>query len=575
MQTLARRLVWVCGLLLAPALQAAAAGQVITLLHLNDTHSHLDSFGPKDAQLSGTIGGLTRAATVIKAAQDRNANTLLLHGGDLFAGDLFFNRFFGVPELQVLRDLGLEAMVVGNHELDLGPDVLARTAVAAALPPGFLLGANVDTSGCGSEPDCAPLLQLIQASRVVEIAGVRVGVFGMTTPDDRTMMPSPLEVLGRGHPGAVVAAALAAAAELRASGADVVILLSHLGLAYDEAIANAQDAGPQIDFILGGHDHLALTSPIEVRGTRIVSAGAFYRYVGQLRFSLDGSSVRFEDYALLPVGPDVAPDPATQALVDSLEQDVVARYGDVYGEVIAEAGLDLGRDHDPARPSRDTALGNLVTDSYRFATRSDVGLTATGFIAERIWKGPILPADVFRSVPYGYDAASGLDARLVRVGLRGSELLRGIEVALDQLGTRDALELQVSGLRYHYDSRKPSLQRIVPGSAQVKGRPIEPDRVYSVTANQLVATILERDLGWRFESRELTGVVEYVALRDYVRRLAEVTTHAQGRIADVGDIERHVASALRPAPARRAPRPRPVVPRQLASARRPPSPRRE
>jgi 5'-nucleotidase / UDP-sugar diphosphatase len=530
MRMCSRRFASTLALLMGLVLPPTLPGQTVTVLHVNDTHSHLDSFGPKDAQLDGTLGGLTRAASVIKKAESENENTLLLHAGDLFVGDLFFNKYFGVPELQILRSLGLQAMTVGNHEFDLGPGVLAM-AGSAAVPAGFFLSANVDTSGCSSKP-CAPLQQLIQPSRIVDVKGVRIGIFGMTTPDDPTMIPAPVKVTGQGSPAIVVGTAINTAAALRQQGAQVVILLSHLGLAYDKAIANTQP-GPLIDFIIGGHDHDVLAEPVVVKGTPIVSAGEFYDYVGQLRFTWDGSGVHFDDYNLLPVGPDVVPDPATQAMVETLKQGIVQTYGDVYHDVIAWAPWNLERHYDPTRPARDTALGNLVTDAYRFKTGTEIGLAASGYIAERIWEGPIVPADVFRPVAYGYDPATGLDFPLVKLGIKGSELVKGMEIALTYLGVTDAFFLQFSGLRYQYDSRLPKMHRIVPGSVHVGGQLIDPDRAYSVTANYAVALIAQQGMGLHLESWDMAGLDEYVALRDYVEYLKNVTTHSNGRIKDV------------------------------------------
>ena len=109
-----------------PALAARPA--TITLLHVNDTHSHLDAWGPKDRHLDGTLGGMAKAASVIAAVRATEPNVLLLHAGDVFHGDLFFNEYFGVPELQLMKQLGFDAMAVGNHEFDFGPDVLADVA---------------------------------------------------------------------------------------------------------------------------------------------------------------------------------------------------------------------------------------------------------------------------------------------------------------------------------------------------------------------------------------------------------------------------------------------------------------
>src|SRR5437016_1914165 len=104
--------------------QIEAAGTTITLLHVNDTHSHLDAIGPKDAALKGTLGGIARAATVIGQLRAIEPNVLLLHAGDVFQGDPMFNAYFGVPEFQLMKQLGFDAMAVGNHEFDFGPGVL-------------------------------------------------------------------------------------------------------------------------------------------------------------------------------------------------------------------------------------------------------------------------------------------------------------------------------------------------------------------------------------------------------------------------------------------------------------------
>jgi len=84
MRTFFRRFVPTLALLLSLARPLNALGQTITVLHVNDTHSHVDSFGPKDAHLDGTIGGLVRAATVIGAQKAIEPDALLLHAGDAF-----------------------------------------------------------------------------------------------------------------------------------------------------------------------------------------------------------------------------------------------------------------------------------------------------------------------------------------------------------------------------------------------------------------------------------------------------------------------------------------------------------
>jgi len=78
-----------------------AQGVEITILHVNDSHSHLDATGPKDVNLEGTLGGISKAATLIGTIKATEPNVLLLHAGDFCVGDLFYNMYFGVPELQL------------------------------------------------------------------------------------------------------------------------------------------------------------------------------------------------------------------------------------------------------------------------------------------------------------------------------------------------------------------------------------------------------------------------------------------------------------------------------------------
>ena len=97
------------------------AQDTLTVVHINDTHSHLVPWGPKDTGGIGTYGAIARAVSVIGQIQATEENVLFLHAGDVFIGDPMFNKYFGVPELQILASLGCDALTLGNHEFDLYP----------------------------------------------------------------------------------------------------------------------------------------------------------------------------------------------------------------------------------------------------------------------------------------------------------------------------------------------------------------------------------------------------------------------------------------------------------------------
>ncbi len=527
----------VCGLAVAVATAVwlatcpvlAASPVTVTLLHVNDTHSYLDAWGPKDRHLEGTIGGMAKAASVIAAVRAREPNVLLLHAGDVFQGDLFFNQYFGVPELQLMQQLGFDAMAVGNHEFAFGPDVLAGS-LAAAYGDGTLplLSANLDLTGYPA------LATWIRPSVIKQVAGVRIGIFGMTTPDDVMNMPAPVVILGAGDPAALMGIAAQQVGELRSAGADVVICLSHLGVLYDRALAANV---PGIDIIVGGHDHYVFARPEVVTNpegqpTLILQAGADYEHVGRLRFTLDAGAVKVLSYKLLPVDEDVRPLTQVQNVVDDLKQGIVARYGDVYNLTLATAVHDLETTTDPEQPERDTAMGDLVTDALRAKTGTDIALTANGLVCKGIPRGPIVGVDIFRPVPFGYDPATGLGFKIATFRITGAELVEGLETGLAYLGINEDFFLQVSGMSFKYDPRAAVGARVLAASVRVHGRRIDPEQTYSVTVNEAVAALLPL-MGVEVSDLQLLPDLEYDVLKEHVVALHRVNVRPEGRIVDV------------------------------------------
>ncbi|MBI4915017.1 MAG: bifunctional metallophosphatase/5'-nucleotidase [Acidobacteria bacterium] len=516
-------------LLACACLHAGIAGAAtVTVLFVNDTHAHLDAVGPRDAALTGTVGGIARAATVIARERGADPAALVLHAGDFFQGDLFFNAYFGVPELRLLAAAGVDAIAVGNHEFDLGPEVLAG-ALSEAFPNAEvpLLSANLDLSGF-------PVLSaFISPSMIREVAGVKVGIFGMTVPDDPLMRPDPVQVLGAGDPEVLLGLAGAEVSGLRAAGAQVVICLSHLGYAYDRALA---ETVPGVDIVVGGHDHLELSEPVQVDNpsggtTLIVSAGSHYRYVGRLRVDAGPDGVRLLDYALLPLDAGVPPAPEVQAVVEQLKSGIVARWGDVYGTEVARARRPIAKDWDRGI-FRDSPMGNLVTDALRLRTGADIAITANGLISEGLPEGPLVAADVFRTVSYGYDLETGLGLRVATFDITGAELVHGLEATLAFLGISRDFFLEVSGMRFSYDPEEPVGSRVAHSSVRIGHERLSLSRTYSVAVNTGIVVLLPM-LGVEVSNVQLLPILEYDAVLDHVRTLRTLDARSEGRIREL------------------------------------------
>jgi 5'-nucleotidase/UDP-sugar diphosphatase len=497
----------------------------ITLLHVNDTHSHLDAVGPKEWDLDGTLGGIARAATVIGRIRATEGNVLLLHAGDVFQGDLFFNKYFGVPEFQLMLQLGFDAMAVGNHEFDFGPGVLNDALTAAFAGGSFpLLSANLENL------EAVPGLgNWIKPSILKTVGGVRIGIFGMTVPNDPTNMPAPVIIRDD-----IIPIVRQAVTNLHASGAEVVICLSHLGIFNDKIVA-ANVSG--IDFMIGGHDHFVFEQPVSVRNpagkpTLIFQAGEHYKYIGKLRFRVNHGKVYLRDYHILPVDRWVRPDPAIAGIISGLKAGIVAQYGDVYRTVVGYAKDELAKKYDAKSPVRDTPLGNLITDAFRKKTSTDIAITPDGLISEEIYAGRIVGADVFRAVSYGFDEGTGKGFKLATLDLAGAELVKSLEVGLSQIEVGDDFFLQVSGMSFNYDPKQPVGQRVKLESIRIKGKPIDPTATYSVTVNTGVVALLDF-AGVHAENVALLPDFEYDVLKDYIATLGVVRYQTEGRIKDV------------------------------------------
>ncbi len=500
---------------------AFGQGTQITVLHTGDTHSHLDAFGPKDCSGKGTIGGIAKAATIIGTVKATVPNVLTLHAGDFFVGDFFFNKYFGVAELQIMKQIGYDALTVGNHEFDLGPEVLL-----GALAEGFsggsfpLVSANLDLSGF-------PQLGAYVAPYTIKtIDGVDVGIFGMTIPNPLNN-PDPVIVQEN-----IPEIAYATVTAMRANGADVVIFLSHLGWGIDSSLA----AGiPGIDFIVGGHDHILFQQPKSVTNplgtqTLVMQGGPNYEHVGKLTFTYSGGVVTFDNYALIPVNATVPPVPEIQEVINYLKQGIAATYGNVYTYPVGYALRDIGRV--PTNMHfKDSPIGNLVTDSYRNRTCTEIAITANGMISDILYRGKIVGADVLRTVPYGFDTTTGLGFNLVKMKIRGDMLIGGLEIGLSMIGIDNDFFLQVSGMKFRYDPDNPVGSRVIVPSVRINGKHLNPAKMYSITVNEGIFGILTSS-GIIVEDVVFTGVPEYMALKQYISMLHFLNYKSMGRIAE-------------------------------------------
>ncbi len=507
----------------------------ITILHINDSHSTLEAIGPRDNNYHGTMGGISRIATLVGLTRMTEPNVLFLHAGDISIGDIFFNKYFHVPELQLLGSFGLDAMTLGNHEFDLGPEVLLGSLQYAYPNPSDvfpLLSANSDFS----DPTISGLQNYVHPYVIKQYGNTKVGIFGLTTPATNLISnPSPVIISDD-----LATIAYATVQTLRnVELCDVVILLSHLGVAIDQQLASNI---PGIDIIVGGHDHYKYESPISITNpfggtTLIVQARSNYMYAGKMKLVFEAGTLNLIDYQLIPIDTNIPQEPTVQAIVANMITDIETFYGIPF--YTQPMGYSFAYFEEEARDliklgSHDTPAGNLVADAFKVYTGTDIAFQAGGSIALPLWEGIFTPSDIFRLNGYGFNMVNTLGFQLVTFNMVGAALIAGLEFGLADIELSDEFMIQCSGIEYTYDATKPQGSRVV--SVKINNQPVDPAATYSITANEMVIGILDYLAIPYTDLNVLTGVTEFEAVSQYVIGQGNILFPKEiGRILNVGD----------------------------------------
>jgi 5'-nucleotidase len=507
-----------------------AQGDVLTILHFNDSHSTLAPLGPRALNLEGTQGGIARAASIIGLTQATEENVLLLHAGDVSIGDLFYTKYFATAEFQLMASLGFDAMAVGNHEFDLTPDVLLGGLQKSFSPEeGFpLIASNLIFDGTIPE-----LEAYIEPYTVIEKGPIKVGIFSLLTPSTNLFsMPSPIIVSE-----VIVEKAAEMVTTLTMFECDVIILLSHLGAECDQLVASHV---PGIDVIVSGHDHYKFETPLAITDpeggtTLLVQAKSNYLYAGKMKLEVNGDNVQLIDYELIHLDENIPEEPTVKAVVDDLIAGIELTYGPVYSQQIGYANAFFEEEATNlfSLGAHDTSIGNLVSDAFIETFGTDIAIQAGGSTALPLWKGPLVAADVFRVNGYGFNTINGLGFQMVTFDVEGEYLLKGLEFGLSEIEKNDEFLLQVSGMQYYFDGTKPAFSRLV--DVFIDGLPVDPTATYSVAASESVLLILDL-LSIPYSNIQLfEGITEFQILSDYIINMGGVIHPKKlGRILNVG-----------------------------------------
>ncbi len=462
-----------------PTLAAEAAENKIFIVHTNDVHSRIDV-----EQFVATI------------AKEKGPNVLVLSAGDALHGQPFATISRGESVVKVMNTVGYDAMAPGNHEFNYGLDRLVELSKEMKFP---LLAANVLDKATGKN--------VFSTYVIKDVAGVKVGIFGLTTPET-TVKTDPRNVASVDF----IAPAKTAASmvnELKEKGADVIIALVHLGL--DEETKEEERSSylaknvPGIDLIVDGHSHTVLKEGQAEGDTMIVQTGSYGDSIGLTELTLKDKKVVAKKESLIekPQDNGVAADEAVKA-----EIDVVKKANEeITKVVIGKTPVDLQGERGDVR-TKETNLSDLINDALIHATGADIAITNGGNIRATIKAGDITKGDILTVLPFGNI--------IITKDIKGANILEALELGFSAYPETAGGFTHVAGVKVTFDPAKEKGSRIT-NIVMENGAPFDKEKTYKLVTNDFLAaggdgyTMLVGNEGYTEYAAMDEMVIDYIA----------------------------------------------------------------
>ncbi|MCK8463039.1 5'-nucleotidase/apyrase family protein [Aliiroseovarius sp. S1339] len=505
---------------LAVTAGTAAADYTLTVLHTNDFHARFEPISKYDSGCSAEdntagecFGGSARLVSALAEARARSNNSILVDGGDQFQGTLFYTYYKGKLAAEMMNKMGYDAMTVGNHEFDDGPEVLSGFMDAVDFP---VLMSNADVSGEEL------LAGKLAKSAVIERGGEKLGLIGLTPQDtDELASPGPNVIFTD-----PVQAVQGEVDKLTAEGVNKIIVLSHSGYRVDQTIAEGTTG---VDIIVGGHTNTLLSNtnesaegpyPTMVGSTAIVSAYAYGKFLGELNVTFDdeGNITEATGEPIIMDGA-VAEDEATVARIT----EAAAPLEEIRNKVVAETAELIDGERDSCR-AKECAMGNIIADAMLDRVKDqgiEIALANGGGIRASIDAGEVTMGEVLTVLPF--------QNTLSTFQVSGATILEALENGVSQHEEGAGRFLQVAGLKYAFDVSKPAGERV--SDVMVGEAPIDPEKTYGVVSNNYVRNggdgfkmFLDAENAYDFGPDLADVTAEYMA------KMGPVTPMLDGRI---------------------------------------------
>ena len=452
--------------------EATMAGKTV-ILHTNDVH--------------GAVEGYAYIAQLKADYEAKGAEVILVDAGDFSQGTTYVSTTKGADAVTMMNAAGYDVVTLGNHEFDYGYAQLKENMSKAKFK---VVCADVFNE------DGTPIFDANYTYTTK--SGVKVGFFGMETPETQTKAnPALIKGLTFATGDAFTKAAADQVAALK--DADVVICLAHLGVDAESAPYRSTDlyaAVKGIDFIVDGHSHTVMTKG--EKGEPIQSTGTAFANIGVI--VIDDASKKIESNFLYEIKEDTAKD----ATVATAAKTIVDRVDKEYGVVFAKSEVTLNGAKAPnGNRDSETNNGDLITDAMLWKVMQNkegltvdadhvVAITNGGGIRAAIKPGDVTKKDINTVLPFGNTVAviyvtgaellEALEASTYSLPVGGFPQVAGINFTLSTAVAYDANAETYPASTYYGPK---SINRVVINS--INGKEFKADDTYAVVTNNFVA----------------------------------------------------------------------------------------
>ncbi|MFD0716444.1 bifunctional metallophosphatase/5'-nucleotidase [Paenibacillus sp. GCM10027626] len=450
---------------------------VVVLLHSNDVHSRLEQAAKMSSYIADTRRELgCDHVLVVDIGDHMDRMRPETEGSD------------GEVNIALLNAAGYEAVTLGNNEgltftAEQLEEKLGKQAKFIPICANMKL---IGRDGTSSRPEW------LQPSAIVQKSGLAIGLIGVTAA-----FANFYTLLGwdASDPLAAVREQVAAMREQ----ADVVVIMSHLGLPLDRMMAEQIDG---IDLILGGHTHHLLEEPERINGTLVCAAGKFGEYIGRVEIRMPAGHVRPQlTAACIPVS-------AYEEHPEAAE--IIAGYKNTAAERLNRVIVHLSEPL-PFRNGQESPLANMLASGLRRWTGAEIGLVNAGQLLGGLAVGDVTEGELHALCPSPINPCRmKLTGQAIKEALEQSLLPDYIEKPIRGFGFRGSVlgTLAVDGLAIAWNPAREPDQKIV--AIEVNGQPLEAEREY------IVGTIDMFTFGIGYESIKTGTDIQYY-LPEFIR----------------------------------------------------------